>query len=150
MSPQSLKNVARTFPGEKRVLAFHGAASLCFHTLVCLLRLRHVTMYPHLITGDNVSQEIIPLYSTSCRVFRTLQDGLLSDLPSRGEESNLPILFGIPNYLKWLIGHSHTISQHVQQFSMLSTSIISRIARIFISLVFVHLHRLWAIGIFWC
>ena len=94
-------------------------------------------MHPRLITDGNVLQEIISLCSILCLVFHTRQDGLLSDLPSRDEELTLPTLFSNQNHLKWLIGHSHTIFRHVQKFNMLSPTIISRIARIFISLVLV-------------
>ena len=97
-TPAISKKVARTFPAERRVLAF--LPRCCFSEFsplrVCQLRLGDVMMHSRLITGDNVPQEIVPLCIISSLIFLTRQDGLLSDLPSRGYESILPTLFGNP------------------------------------------------------
>ena len=94
------KKRCKNFPSRKTNLGFPWCRFSRFSSLTtCLFRLQNVMM-PLLLTRDNVPREIIPLCSTSCLVFRTRQDGLLSDLPSRGPEPTLPTLLGNPNHLK--------------------------------------------------
>ena len=87
MHLQFQTTLQKTFPAERRVLAFRCAAYLGFWSLhSCPLSLRDVMVYSGVITGDNVSRNRSPLFDVVSKVFHTQQDGLLSDLPSRDEE----------------------------------------------------------------
>ena len=90
----------KNFPRRKTSFGFLRCCFARFSSHhASLLRHRDVTMHPHPDTGDNVPLEIIPLRSISCLVFHTRQDGLLSDVTSRGKEPTLSTLLGNPNHL---------------------------------------------------
>ena len=99
----------------------------------CLLRLLDVMMLLRLITSDNSPQEIISICLISCQkslVYEKTVCFLISH--QEPTQPTLPTLSGNPNHLEWLIGHSRTIFRRVQQFAILSLSIIARIALVLV------------------
>ena len=101
------KICCKNFPCVKTSLDFPQCCFSRFSPLrVCLRRILYVMMHPRLSIDDSVPQEIIPpLYSIPWQKSFAHSESLLLDLPSKGEEPNLQIVFGNPNYRKWLIGH---------------------------------------------